>query len=458
MVENVSEKAFIMRPRLFHDPQHALVSTTAIERGIVHVMPSDALLNLKSKSAPLSASERARCERVAARLHSDLGSLIAALPEHARGGSGMSRYLDIVRNTCQRVSLAVSDHEANIETLCKLPGTKGLESLLDAMRKRGIDQGLIEIGASAVAQFDTLIRDYGGSHTKLIARIEAGDGTESPLELASLKARQSLYQAGVGITGRAAETTISLYAFREAPNDPDTLQRAVATGMIQTTVIPGGMPVVISNGSTVRWDDEGDQTMKNLNDSDAVRSGLGSTADALLKEYCSQPLPMVSSRGDTEGFLRVIDPMSLEHAQTFDVVSAARSNGPMMDANGDPVFDEIWSLSNCPSKKLIFDVYLHADMEKRYRPSIDAQMWNPNLSAPGGDKWVLRYPQVPTLELLGQGIGNSACDGYSRHADLTATFFDRIGWNPGEFFGFRCEIEFPIWRGGYCMKFAPIKG
>lgn len=92
-----------------------------------------------------------------------------------------------------------------------------------------------------------------------------------------------------------------------------------------------------------------------------------------------------------------------------------------------------------------------------YRPSVDAQMWNPNLSAPGGDKWVLRYPQLPTLELLGRGLTNAASKGYSRHKDLTEAFFDRIGWDPDEFFGLRCEVEFPIWRGGYCIKFKPIQ-
>ena len=420
---------------------------------MVHVMSTDSLIGLKSKGSPLSAAQKARCERVAARLYGDLGALVEELPEHARGGSGMSRYLKVVRNTCQRVSLAVSDHQSSLETLVRLPGTKGLGQLLEAMKREGVDPTKIEIAQTAVEQFDGLIRDCGGSHAKLCARIDAGEGTESPLGLASLQARQALYQSAVGITGRAAETTISLYAFRQSPEDPDVLQRAITTGLIQTTVIPGGMPVVISNGSTLRWDDEFEQSLKNLDDSNAQ----GSTPDALIKEFCSQPLPTVTSRGSRESLIRVIDPQNLEHAQTFDVVSAARSNHPMLDPDGQPVFNEIWSLANCPSKKLIFDIYLHEDMERAYRPSIDAQMWNPNLSAPGGDKWVLRYPQVPKLQLLGRGLSNNACDGYARHNELTASFFERIGWDPGRFYGMRCEVDFPIWRGGYCMKFVPIQ-
>lgn len=442
-----------MKPRIFTSPHEAFRSTTALEGGIVHVMPSDSLMNLKAPATPLTATQRARCERVASRLHADLSELVNLLPDHAQGGSGMSRHLGIVRNTCQRVIQALADHDPTIETLIKMPGTKGLRLMLEAMQKEGIDQNKIEIAQAGVDQFDGLIRDYGGSHSKLSARISAMDANQKPLELASLQARQALYQAAVGITGRAAQSSISLYAFRQSPDDTDVLQRAIATGLIQTTVIPGGMPVVISNGSTLRWDDDLEHALKNLDDSDAQ----GTTPDALLQKFCSQPLPTVTSRGTQESTIRVIDPQSLDHPQTFDVVSAARSNHPFLDPQGMPIFNEIWSLANCPSKKLIFDIYVHEDMERMFRPSVDAQQWNPNLSAPGGDKWVLRYPQVPTLELLGRGIGNAATTGYARHAQLTKVFFERIGWNPSEFFGLRCEVDFPIWRGGYCIKFAPVQ-
>ncbi len=443
-----------MKKSIHTGPYQGFLSTTALEGGMVHVMPNSSFLSRKPKTAPLNAHQRAQCARIAARLHADLGALLVDLPDHARGGSGMSRHLGIVRNTCQRVEHALADDEPTIQTLVKLPGSKGLGSLIEALNAQGATSSKIEIATTAIAQFDELIREYGGSHTKLIARIEAGSGDQKCFELSSLHARQLLYQAAVGVTGRAAQTTISLYAFRQSPENPEVLQRAIATGLIQTSVVPGGMPVVISNGNTLQWDDDLEQALKNLDDSDAK----GSTPEALLKEFCSHPLPTVTSRGSAESMIRVIDPKNLDGPQTFDVVSAARSNHPFLDPNGEPVFDEIWSLANCPSTRLIFDIYVHEDMERMFKPSIDAQQWYPNLSAPGGDKWVLRYPQVPTLEMLGRGISNAKTAGFPKHADLTGAFFDRMCWDPDEFFGFRCEVEYPIWRGGYCMKFSPIPG
>lgn len=401
---------------------------------------------------PLDAESLARCERVAARLHADLSDLIAKLPEAARGGSGMSRELGVVRNTCQRVAHALQDDQASLDTLVKLPGVKGLDQLLDAMRSHGLEARSIDTGRAAVRQFEDVIQSCAGSHSKLCDRIKRSSAPESEFKLGSLEARRALFETAVGVTGRSAQTTISLYAFKGEPGDPGLLQRAVASGLIQTTVVPGGMPVVLTNGDTLAWLDDESEHLMNLDDTET----RGATPQALMREFTSEPLPTVTSRGRSDALLRVIDPSGLDGARTFDVVTAARSNHPFTDPNGDLVLDEVWSLANCPAARLIFDVYLHETLERYFRPILDAQQWYPNLSAPGGDRWVLRYPSVPKLEMLGRGLDHAASTGYARHQELTGALFKRVGWDPSEFYGLRCEVQYPIWRAGYCMSFKPV--
>jgi hypothetical protein len=103
-------------------------------------------------------------------------------------------------------------------------------------------------------------------------------------------------------------------------------------------------------------------------------------------------------------------------------------------------------------------VWLHRDLERRVRPAIDAQLWYPNLSSPGGDRWVTRFPDPPRLQLLGEGLVHARSDAWPGHADLCRVVFDRVGWEPSEFVGFRCEVAYPVWRGGYCMSFRPAPG
>ena len=422
--------------------------------GMVRVMP-DAAVTPKPRSIPkpLTSDERALCERVAARLHSDLGTLVAQLPESVQSGSGMAKHLGIVRNTTQRVAHALRDQLPSTQTLVKLPGVKGLEQMLEAMQAVGLPRQSIEIAQIAVTQFDQLINTLAGSHTKLAARINAPDSTDSEHGLGAIEQRQALFRSAIGVTGRSAQTGISLYAFRRSPENPEVLQRALASGLLQTTIVPGGMPVVIRAGDTLQWDDPENRSFDLLDDSKPE----GNTPQALIKEFTTHPLPTVSSQGSADNLVQVIDPAQLDGPQTLDVITAMRANHPFTDPQtGKVTLDEVWSLVNCPTAQLIFDVYLHRELERMVRPAIDAQLWYPNLSSPGGQRWITRYPSPPRLELLGEGLARAQTKLHPRHSELTRLFFDRLGWDPSDYVGFRCEVIYPIWRAGYCMSFQPV--
>jgi len=416
--------------------------------GIVRGMPA---ISVPIPVLPgLSEPESAAASRVAARLHSDLARLVAQLPHPAQGGSGMARHLGIVRNTCQRVANALQDSEPTLDTLVKLPGVKGLEQLLAAMRDQGLREKDIQLAETSVSSFEGLVRDVAGSHAKLISRIEAPAQAHSGQGLGTEPARREVFDAATKVTGRNADAAISLYAFRPSPDDGQVLQRATVTGLYRTLVMPGGMPIIIAGGDTLHWADEGHRALR-LPDE---RAAEGKTPEALLPEFTSQPLPTVSSRGETGNLIQVIDPATLDGPQIIDVFGLSRANHPMFDPKtGELTLDEVWSLTNCVSRRLVFDVFLHRDLERRVRPSIDAQLWYPNLSSPGKDRWVTRYPDQPRLQLLGEGLGRSQSEAWPEHDRLCKTMFERVGWDAAEFVGFRCEVAYPIWRAGYCMSF-----
>ncbi len=435
-------------PRLGNFPKHIPPDTHRAHADIVKVMPGVTVPTPALQ--PLSADEAAAGERIAARLHADLGRLVAQLPPAARGGgSAMSRHLGIVRNTCQRVAYALQAPPA-LDTLARLPGVKGLEQMLEAMADKGLPQRDTQLAAAGVAQFDRFIRDHAGSHAKLIARIETPGTDDEGVGIGSERTRQALFEAATAVTGRSAAATISLYAFRPAPTDADTLQRATITGLYRSLVMPGGMPSVIAAGDTLHWADDEQRTLR-LPDASVA---AGTSPAALLPEFTTQPLPTISSRGQAGNLIQVIDPADLEGPRTIDVFTLALADHPMRHPDtGALTLDEVWSLSNCASEHLVFDVYLHRDLERLVRPAIDAQLWYPNLSAPGGDRWVTRYPGPPRLELLGTGLDRAPSNAWPRHHELTAVMFDRLGWPPTDFVGFRCEVRYPIWRAGYCMAF-----
>lgn len=399
---------------------------------------------------PLSADEWAAAERVAARMHGELRRLLGALPEHAQGASGMSRHLGVLRATCQRVVSAVQDAEPTPLLLTRLPGVQGLHQFLEGMRRVGVSGGDVDSTQAAVEQFERLIEELAGSQSKLAERLDAAAhaGTGSS-PIASQRAREELFRAAAAVCGRECDVALTIYAFRVPPGEPDIIEHAMVKGSIGHLMAPGGMPLVLASGmagSGIKFDQK---EMRLLDRSPAH----GRTPEAVLQPFSTDPLPLVTMRHANGTLMQIVDPETARHGQLIDVVTAVRGREPLMRETGKPTLDAVWTLNNCPARRLIVDVYLHEDIERLYRPSMDVQLWNPNLSLPDEDRWVSRLPGTVRLTMLGRGLSLAACESYKRHGELTQYFYERIGWDPERFVGFRCEVVFPIWRGGYVMSF-----
>ena len=425
-------------------------------RGIVDWMPPSTTSSRARTPRPLSEVEWAEAERVAARLHAELHRLIESLPEHARHASGLSRHLNVLRATCQRVVQALQGFDGSPAILTKLPGVEGLRQVLDGFAAAGADAGDVAAAQSAIASLERLVTLAGGSQSKLIERLSvsgAASATGAGFSLAAPEHRAALHEAAVRVTGRSCEVSLAIYAFRVAPDDPAVLERGLAKGVIGSLVMPGGMPMVMSSGDTLRI---GDESPKGAT---AKSRASGAMPEEVLRPFTTDPLPLVTSRNRKGKLYQIVDPKVGTEGGLIDVVTALKARHPLMDpATGRPTLDAIWSLVTCPTRRLILDVYLHADMERLFRPSLDALLWAPDLNIAPDDRWVMRLPASPKLQLLGRGLGAARSDLYGRHAELSEHFFSHLDWEAEDFVGFRCEVENPVWRAGYSMALEYLGG
>lgn len=428
------------------------VPPLVMSRGKVRVsMAEPGRANVRGMRA-LSPDEWAKAERVAERLHADLRRLVAALPERARGASGMARHLSVLRATCQRVVSAVHDPTPSPMMLARLPGIQGLEQFLEGIAQAGVDPAEVENARSSVQLFDQLIQEMGGSQARLSERIASVTKPQQHRNgEAQEQARQELFHAASRLVGRQSDVSLSVYAFRRSPDDPNDIEWALAKGSIGQVMSPGAMPLLLAAGETLADADDASERSVTLLDMGRAR---GRTPEAVMREFTTQPLPLVTSRGSGRTVLQIVDAKSVEDGRPIDVVTAVRGRDPLFSpSTGKPTLDAVWTLVNAPTRHMLLDVYLHRDMERRYRPSLDVQMWNPGLSTPMEDRWATRFPGGPRLQLLGSGVDGAETESYARHVEVTRALFARVGWDAGEYVGFRCEVAFPIWRAGYCMDF-----
>lgn len=410
------------------------------------------------RASPLTPEQASRADQLARRLHSVLHSLVDSLPEYARGASGMSRHLSVVRNTCQRVVTALSD-PASPDVLTKLPGVRGLELFVEGFEQTGGDAATLAATSAAIRQFESFLKEIGGSQAKLAERIEAmprgdGDGVAMAPNREAALAREQLYSAAAKVMGRQSDVKISLYMFQPHPTDATLFERVLAHGEIGQRVGPDPMPFAFRTGDTRSEEKKASgKVFTSLDDIPAH----GYTPNAILEAFCSDPLPLVTSRGSEGQLVQIIDHKALSPEEAIDVMIANRSVHPVeIPTTHKPGLDEVWTLQSYPARHLIFDVYLHRDMERMFRPTIDVQLWSPNLDTHPADRWTTRFPNGPRLQLLGHNFDDAHSDAYPRHAELTRYLFNRVGWRHREFVGFRCEVEFPIWRSGYCIRFEPV--
>jgi hypothetical protein len=404
---------------------------------------------------PLDPTENARARQIAARLRSALQSLVDGIPEHARGASVMSRHLGVTRNACQRVVTVLAQPSTTPALLARMPGVQGLRLLVDGFRGRGADAADVAAAESAIERFEEFIRDAAGSHSKLVRRLSTAStapksGQEEVADRSPLTARQHLFAAASEVMGRHCESQVTIYAYRLDPTDDTRLERAMLTGDFGQVSTPWAMPRAVVLGNVKFQEPEkGSRSYESLDHTPAH----GHTQHSLLEEFCSKPLPVVTSRGTERRLVQAIDQRSTGN-QPIDFVVANRSvHAATLPGTNDSALEGVWKLVNYPTRHLVFDVFLHRDMERLYRPGIDVQLWGPNLDIPPADRWLKRFPDVPRLQLLGTGIGHAHTHVFPRYVELASTFFRRLAWSPDDFVGFRCEVDYPIWRGGYFMTF-----
>lgn len=416
-----------------------------------------------------------RADRIARRLHAELAGFVAALPRERRSASALAKHLKIDRTTCQRAFFVAMRPYAGVECLGRLPGVRGLQQLVEAAGRAGIDEAATAALASAIEQFEALLRPFGGSQSRLVRELLQTDGgTEAatasangasrasmPDEPGGLATRRKLYEAAAELTGRSSQCWVAIYVYRPLPEDRSRVELIRANGLVGHVARADAVPLVMHNFTT-RHDEEssGDATSVRADgrflslDRQPLRPR---SLDSILPEFTSDPLPLVSTKQPNEFLVQSIDERESAADHPVDIMMATRIAMPD-PARRSPPIEEAWALVNFPCRHLVFDIHLHRDIARACLPSLDAHLWRPDFAQHVGDRWQTRFAEAPMLQVLRPAQRVPPSQGYPRLPELTKAVFARAGLASEEFIGYRCEVAYPIWRAGYCvsLEFAGV--
>ncbi len=375
--------------------------------------------------------------------------LVEQLPESDRGASAMSRVLGIDRVTCQRIVAAVSKAEVEPQTLVQLPGVQGLRQFTEAMRQRRGSRAYAEqLNAASVAidRFQTLLEQLGGSQRQLRARITADTVlAPAPATEGEQSARESLFMAAAAVTGRWSQSLIDIRIIRPTRDDPGLTEGLRARGYLGHQAREEALPLEMFGSAPLQARATGP----------AFIPLLGAEAsNALLQEFCSRPIPQIISRSAGDGVFQLIEPAPGAGGAPMDIVTGHRGTQPdLHPAALRPAVGEMWSLIAFPCRRLVYDVFLHREIARRCIPALEVHLRGHEAHPLGSRRWSTRFPGHQSLQVLSAGLSGAHTSAYPRHLELLGSVFARSGWNPDEFVGYRYEVEYPIWRAGYCMAF-----
>lgn len=408
---------------------------------------------------PLSEDERALLDRALRRIHEQLKSFVAMMPPGADHASGMARFLDIERTTCQRVVSSVEGPFGGLELISRLPGSRGLKMLTRAARRRLPKDKHERIGAVAagIELYETTVRRLAGSQSRLLRRLDASSTpAREGLDTASHDAaRRAMFDAAAAVTGRWSELWLAAYLYRPHESDDRLLRHARVNGLMRHEWRADAVPLTFHsfNNNRNTPEDDADEAMARAGVFEPLVAREEEPAH-LLEEFSAKPVPIVASKQTSEYMVQAIDAITDSSAswRPVDLMFGSRAvvKNPMRMS---PRIEECWGLVNLPARAMVFDVFLHQDIALRCIPGLDAHLWRPDFASTVGDRWQTRLGNTPALTLLGRGLERIDSRWHPRHAELLSALFDAEGANPGDYVGFRCAVEHPLWRCGYCMSF-----
>jgi len=404
----------------------------------------------------LTPDELSELDRTARRAHAELRSLVNAFPPASRNASELSRQLGVERTTCQRIVSEVTTPYKGPEAAIRLPGVKGMGQFTDAARRHGIRRELVDSADAAIHQLAQSIRAIAGSQSALGRRLQGGPATNdhSGARAASDPpwASDQFLASGVALTGHLTDVSVATLIYRPSPTVPGRLDRAQLRAFLGHRMRRQAMPF-----SLFWFEDQPESEPQapplsfSTLDLEPVE---GRSQGVVLPQYSTNPLPLITSRGPASRTILQIDPSEMGDGDPFDLVVAGRSDA--MDsnpANDSPPVHEVWKLGRYPERTLIFDVLLHRSMARACIPSIGVYLVSPFLDETQEYRWLDRYPTTPPLQVMPPGLdqmGHPECD---RYPEMLGHLFERVGWEPGEFVGYRCAVHNPIFSAGYCMSF-----
>jgi hypothetical protein len=370
---------------------------------------------------------------VAHALRSSLATLMSSAGVDPNDPKALSIRWGIKRNLSWKVSKIVQSDDP-IFALQQLPGKEGIEILLEKGRAAGLPESDLDATQKAVQQFDRLIEKHCGDRATfdIMGTDISPAGHQQHVETH----RKQLFEGASCVWGVQTKLALNL-RFLAPGASQGTADIAKVVGLLGFRRLRENTRWVLSKG--IHYRDDGSALSIPDPDNESLDPASADLPVPLMPEFCSQPIPKLNSVRDGQTSLIELEPGQVGNTGEISYVTGNIERGFPNVSSPQDKFGSLGTITNTPAELLIFDLYIH----KSFPEAMPPKPMLTSLLGPSGDHERYQLPLYESLIELGPAFPAPATLEMPRYPDLLRAVFQRTGWSPTEFRGFRIKMAYP---------------
>jgi hypothetical protein len=386
--------------------------------------------------------------------HDAVQSLRAALIDlyheiHADPASprDVSRQLALHKNLTWKLGKILSADDS-FDAVEHIPGPSGIRIFLDAAARAGAPEPAVAQVRAAYESFDEMVELHTGDRSNLELILDSMTTARDRLE----KSRKLAFRGNSGIWGVQARVRLATHFLAPGAGDPSRLDYAQVGGIVdfQRLRPAASWPLLRLRG----FNDDGSPAGASM--SPICQDAMDPERPLLLPRFCSGAVPPVNVLHDDQGLIYQLDDGPVGRTGQFSAFFGYVDRDALTRFRDEHNrLGEVITIINTPLETVVLDLIVHRELAAQIAP--EARVYG---RASGMlDEHEEReerslLPIHETLVRLGDGPPTVATPLVPSYRELASFAFDRLGWDPSEFTGWRFQASFPPMPSSVAIQFA----
>jgi hypothetical protein len=382
-------------------------------------------------------------------IHEALGRVLALMPDPTQGPQGLARRTGVDKVLASRVLKAMRSADP-VSVLVSLPGPEPLRRLVRGAAAKGVERGAIAAAEDAIDRFERLIRDEIGDRSTLDTIVSRW--VPDARRAFELRRKQAAFKAMSQLKGVQARTTVST-VFLHPTDGGQRLDIVWLNGLIGLQRLRREAPVKFATRRVAR---EGETRRPRTLDGQTI-DDLQQGVLAAFSSADPRPRLHVQRAGEVNHYTLAGGGFGPRTA--VDLVCAEVNLDEMSHSvpRGSGRKGYVFAELSIPSEVLQFDAFVHEGVYPASEPKLrlydTAFEGVADANDPSRD--IDRLDVLESIHALGHGLSMCRSSDVPRYYEMVSDVFERLGWDPAGFRGYRCRIDYPIYGSQTVMVFDP---